>query len=45
MKEVTAWMDGQDWIERYAYHMAAPGVLVDGGSTGLSALGNVYASA
>lgn len=24
LKEILPWMDAQDWIERYAWHMAAP---------------------
>jgi hypothetical protein len=42
-------MDQQDWIQRYAYHMAAPDVdgksyLVNSAGTGLTAAGNTYAT-
>lgn len=43
LKEVTEWMDGQDFIGRYAYFMAEPGKLISG--TSLSATGKTYASA
>ncbi|KAF2651597.1 glycoside hydrolase family 128 protein [Lophiostoma macrostomum CBS 122681] len=45
LQEVLPWMDGQDWIERYAYQWVAPGVLINDAGTGLSALGSVYQSA
>ncbi|KAF2119195.1 glycosyl hydrolase catalytic core-domain-containing protein [Lophiotrema nucula] len=48
MKEVLPWLDQQDWIERYAYHYAHPGILLTPSSTpnspGLSELGRMYAT-
>jgi hypothetical protein len=45
LEDVLPWMDEQTWIERYAYHYVAPGVLINSAGTGLSALGNTYQSA
>lgn len=42
LTEAMAWMDSQDFIERYAYFMVADGNLVSG--TSESALGSVYAT-
>lgn len=48
LKEVLPWMDAQPWIERYAYHMAAPSTdsqfLIKPDGSGLSAAGQAYAS-
>lgn len=45
LREVLPWLDEQDFIARYSYHYAAPGFLVNEASNGLSATGEVYASA
>lgn len=50
LKEVIPWMDKTDFIARYSYHFAAPSVpdrpyLINAEGTGLSSLGQVYASA
>jgi hypothetical protein len=50
LKAVLPWLDSQDWIQRYAYHMAAPDVdgksyLVNAAGNGLTAAGQAYASA
>jgi len=48
LKEVLPWLDAQDWIERYAYHMVAPAsgsqFLINSAGTGLSTTGQVYAT-
>lgn len=49
LKEVLPWLDAQDWIERYAYHMVAPATsgsqwLINEAGNGLSSTGQVYAS-
>jgi hypothetical protein len=49
LQQVLPWMDQQAWIERYAYHMAAPDVegktyLVNAAGNGLTTVGNTYAS-
>jgi hypothetical protein len=41
---VMPWLDSQPWIERYAFHFAKPGVLVNDALTGLTPLGVTYAS-
>jgi len=50
LKKALPWLDSQDWIERYAYNMVAPAAsgndyLINTAGTGLSSVGNVYASA
>ncbi|KAF1830211.1 hypothetical protein BDW02DRAFT_112626 [Decorospora gaudefroyi] len=48
LKQVLPWMDAQGWIERYAYHMAAPTTdvkyLITPDGRGLSSTGQIYAS-
>jgi len=41
-REVAAWMDGQDWLERYAYFGVFEGVMIQNGQ--LSTLGRAYNS-
>ncbi|KAF2732727.1 hypothetical protein EJ04DRAFT_440465 [Polyplosphaeria fusca] len=43
LAEVLPWLDSKDWIERYAYHYAAPGFMITDDSNGLSPVGRVYA--
>lgn len=43
LETVIPWLDSLDYVERYAYFMAADGILLSGGST-LSTLGNTYAT-
>ncbi|KAF1839974.1 glycoside hydrolase family 128 protein [Cucurbitaria berberidis CBS 394.84] len=49
LAQVLPWLDSQDWIERYAYHMVAPSSgsqwLINAAGSGLSSTGQVYASA
>ncbi|CAA9957423.1 hypothetical protein CFE70_001001 [Pyrenophora teres f. teres 0-1] len=49
LKQVLPWMDAQDWIERYAYFMAAPAAdkkfLINANGQGLSSTGQIYATA
>jgi hypothetical protein len=42
LRKALPWLDGLREVERYAYHMAAVGILVNGEGTGLSELGNTY---
>lgn len=43
---ILEWVDKTEWIQRYAYHMATPGILLNpGNSNTLSALGVEYATA
>jgi endo-1,4-beta-mannosidase len=42
VNKVMPWLDDQDWIERYAFHYATPGVLLNGDVSGLSELGKAY---
>ncbi|KAF2835697.1 glycoside hydrolase family 128 protein, partial [Patellaria atrata CBS 101060] len=42
LREVMEWMDAQDFVERYAYFMAAEGKLVSGAN--LNTVGQAYAS-
>lgn len=48
LKQVLPWLDSQDWIERYAYHMAAPAdgpqFLINAAGNALSSTGQIYAS-
>lgn len=44
LQEVLPWLDETKWITHYAYQWAAPGVLVNGGSDGLTSLGEAYSS-
>jgi hypothetical protein len=47
LKQAMSWLDGQGYVHRYAYFMAAPGDadnLVRGDGNGLSAIGTVYSS-
>lgn len=51
IKEVLPWMDAQDWIERYAWHMAAPTTgdaglkfLLNEAGTALNDVGTAFAS-
>jgi hypothetical protein len=51
LKEVMPWMDSQDWIERYAWHMAAPTTgegglkfLVNEAGNALNDVGQAFAS-
>ncbi|KAL9125504.1 MAG: hypothetical protein Q9217_005306 [Psora testacea] len=44
LKNVMAWMDGTNLVEKYAWFMDAPGNLINANGTGLSALGRVYNS-
>jgi O-glycosyl hydrolase len=44
LETVMAWMDSTSYIERYAYFMAAEGILVNSAGTGLSDYGATYAS-
>lgn len=41
-REVAAWMDGQDWLERYAYFGVFEGMMIQNGK--LSTLGRAYNS-
>jgi hypothetical protein len=49
LKQVLPWLDSQDWIERYAYHMVAPVTdqqyLISANGQDLSPTGQVYATA
>lgn len=50
LKQVLPWLEEQDWIERYAYHMVAPDVdgksyLINADGNGLTATGFTYATA
>lgn len=42
MKAVIPWLDRQSYVERYAYFMATPGMLVNGAGTGLTTLGRIH---
>jgi hypothetical protein len=42
LKDALPWLGAQKDVHRYAYQMAATGILVSGDGTGLSDLGNVY---
>lgn len=42
LQQVMPWMDQQSDIDRYAYFMDAPGILIDNAGTGLSGNGIVY---
>ena len=44
IETVTTWMDSTDYVHRYAYFMAAQGLLINSAGTGLSAIGSAYAS-
>jgi hypothetical protein len=50
LADVLPWLDSQDWIERYAWHMAAPTsgdglkFLVDPSGNSLSSTGQVFAT-
>lgn len=48
LRDVIPWLDAQDHVERYAYHMVAPSdgnkYLIKPDGSGLSSLGQVYAS-
>ncbi|KAF1359544.1 hypothetical protein EJ07DRAFT_178611 [Lizonia empirigonia] len=51
LKEILPWMDAQDWIERYAWHMAAPTTnegglkfLLNEAGTALNDVGAAFAS-
>jgi hypothetical protein len=49
LKEVLPWLDQTEWIQRYAYHMAAPDVdgksyLVNSAGNGLTPAGTTYAT-
>jgi hypothetical protein len=49
LQEALPWMDSTEWIERYAYHMAAPDVdgksyLLNTAGNALTAVGNTYAN-
>jgi hypothetical protein len=49
LQEVLPWLDSTSWIERYAYHMAAPDVdgksyLLNAAGNALTAVGNTYAT-
>jgi Glycosyl hydrolase catalytic core len=41
-QDVLPWLDAQPYVERYAYFMAAPGLLLDGAGNALSAIGSAY---
>lgn len=41
---VLPWLDSLAYVERYSYFMAAPGILLNAAGTGLSAIGQSYAS-
>lgn len=43
LNEVLPWLDSQDYVERYAYFMAADGILISSGTT-LSPVGQAFAS-
>lgn len=43
LRQALPWLDDQPWIERYAYHYAAPGYMVTDDARGLSPVGRVYA--
>ncbi|KAF2727453.1 hypothetical protein EJ04DRAFT_582016 [Polyplosphaeria fusca] len=45
LRSVMPWLDANDCVERYAFFMATPGMLVSGDGQGLSELGKVYAYA
>jgi hypothetical protein len=50
LAQVLPWLDQQEWIQRYAYHMAAPDVdgksyLINNSGNGLTAVGQTYATA
>lgn len=44
MKELLTWLDAQDYVERYAYFMASPGILLSQNGSALSELGQFYDS-
>jgi hypothetical protein len=49
LKKVLPWLDQTEWIQRYAYHMAAPDVegksyLVNTAGNGLTPAGTTYAT-
>lgn len=43
LNDVLPWLDSQDYVERYAYFMAADGILISSGTT-LSPVGQAFAS-
>jgi hypothetical protein len=49
LQDVLPWLDAQPWVERYAYHMAAPSdgnqYLISADGSSLSDAGRVYGSA
>jgi hypothetical protein len=42
LNDALPWMDNSTDIQRYAYFMAAPGILINPNGDGLSALGELY---
>ncbi|KAF2178986.1 glycoside hydrolase family 128 protein [Zopfia rhizophila CBS 207.26] len=42
LREVLPWLDSQDWVERYAYHFATPGILVNAAGNALTPLGQAF---
>ncbi|KAL2869544.1 glycoside hydrolase family protein [Aspergillus lucknowensis] len=44
LEEVLPWMDGQEYVERYAYFGAFPKYLINEAGDGLSDLGRAYAT-
>ena len=44
LEDVMPWMDQQDWIERYAYFGCFETYLINGAGTGLSSIGQTYAT-
>jgi hypothetical protein len=44
LEEVMPWMDSQSWIARYAYFGAFEDYLINGAGTGLSNIGQTFAS-
>ncbi|KAF2006130.1 glycoside hydrolase family 128 protein [Amniculicola lignicola CBS 123094] len=43
LKVVLPWLDGEDYVERYAYQWAAPGSLVNADGNSLSLIGQAFA--
>ncbi len=45
VKDVVPWLDTQSYVQRYAYFGVFPGILINNASTGLSAIGQAFATA
>lgn len=44
LEDVMSWMDARDWVERYAYFGVFELMLIDGAGTGISKIGQTYAT-